>query len=923
MMYAQRRVMDSLDQAAVRHIDDAISADSLIIFVGAGISMESGLPSWKDLVDEFKVDIDLSEGENDNLKIAQYYYDAVGQQKYYQTILNIFQQHSNAQPNEIHKEIFRIKPRHIITTNYDSLLEQQMNSGPFKYEVIKKDSDIPYSKSDHYIIKMHGDLSQKNIVLKEDDYLDYENRFYMVANLVKSLIMNNTMLFIGYSLRDSTFNSIFRLIQKGFDGNARKAYFFTSDKQNPAVIEYYKNKGIRVIAGDLHEAGGDRGRCTVGFLSRLNSKRPYDPATPEQVWDNIGFLDKLFFVDTQDVRQSANFGNRVILNPSTSLDWINPSSEPIKVEDNKQLTGFLDSKTLFTHFLDHDRNNTEEYAFRPNPVLLEGFDLYQKQKYSEAKRWFRETANKAFAEKDYWNYLVAEFNVQQIPDWDFRSHPDLPKPITGSITLDQTIEALISNGDEETKKLCKYFRDNVQNFSFLYIKENEINDSLDGLRNERDNYKRGGSSENMLLQKAWVEFHSLVFFVEANCLAVLQYSEFKSVANRYFECLLIAYDNSNYPPQGIFGRTSSIIDKLTLDDVRTFVLYLNEKNIPALMDSYELSKIKITEDAEDYLISHIEELTKQNQRNREHEQELSHYVDFLYFIDIADINKIITSLLQFAPSSMNADSIRKLLIMLLNSADSIHEENYSQIFDIISQHLTAIITNDLIQEHAKNFRIYHRLMERIADQNRKRCFTIQILAEKFCYINDNQKQLTNIAKYGPFIGDFYLFFESSLRTLVDEILVNYEQLADADINVSFIEQMILSHVHEFKTKKELILNTETANILNEDNPAIQFFPDPKKDSVSQLFNLYTDGYFTLDDIKSKIEIKNIRQIYPEIDWVIFHDHSDTIITNLVHNRGFANVRKVFGGSERSKEQEEIDVWLVRQALDGNVKFKKK
>ncbi len=80
-----------------------------------------------------------------------------------------------------------------------------------KYDVIKKNEDIPYIKSKHYLIKMHGDLQEQNIVLKEDDYSDYNENYYMIAALIKALIMNHTLLFIGYSLNDSTFNSIFRL----------------------------------------------------------------------------------------------------------------------------------------------------------------------------------------------------------------------------------------------------------------------------------------------------------------------------------------------------------------------------------------------------------------------------------------------------------------------------------------------------------------------------------------------------------------------------------------------------------------------------------------------------------------------------------------------------------------------------------------
>lgn len=79
---------------------------------------------------------------------------------------------------------------------------------------------------------MHGDLQEQNIVLKEDDYSDYNENYYMIAALIKALIMNHTLLFIGYSLNDSTFNSIFRIIQNFYGEDAKKSYFYDANIQS-------------------------------------------------------------------------------------------------------------------------------------------------------------------------------------------------------------------------------------------------------------------------------------------------------------------------------------------------------------------------------------------------------------------------------------------------------------------------------------------------------------------------------------------------------------------------------------------------------------------------------------------------------------------------------------------------------------------
>ena len=68
------------------------------------------------------------------------------------------------------------------------------------YKIIKSDMDVPQIIGDKYIIKAHGDISRKNIVLKEEDYLNYSDNFKMIETLIKSIFAMNTVVFIGYGL---------------------------------------------------------------------------------------------------------------------------------------------------------------------------------------------------------------------------------------------------------------------------------------------------------------------------------------------------------------------------------------------------------------------------------------------------------------------------------------------------------------------------------------------------------------------------------------------------------------------------------------------------------------------------------------------------------------------------------------------------
>ena len=56
---------------------------------------------------------------------------------------------------------------------------------------------------------MHGDLSApESIVLKESDYINYEQTHPLIATFIRSLLINHVFLFIGYSLNDYNLNLI-------------------------------------------------------------------------------------------------------------------------------------------------------------------------------------------------------------------------------------------------------------------------------------------------------------------------------------------------------------------------------------------------------------------------------------------------------------------------------------------------------------------------------------------------------------------------------------------------------------------------------------------------------------------------------------------------------------------------------------------
>ncbi len=196
--------------------------NKLVIFVGAGVSKNSNIPTWGELVQVFAKKIDYKKcvscesknkkhpiancpiRQDEYITIPELYYDSdnsKNHKSYTKIIKNTL--NTEAESNDIDRIIFQIVPHHIITTNYDKLLEKSGDPNVRYYTQILKDEDLLSKAGSHYLIKMHGDIDDpEHIVLKESDYIRYEQEHPLLGAFIESLFIDHTFLFVGYSLND-------------------------------------------------------------------------------------------------------------------------------------------------------------------------------------------------------------------------------------------------------------------------------------------------------------------------------------------------------------------------------------------------------------------------------------------------------------------------------------------------------------------------------------------------------------------------------------------------------------------------------------------------------------------------------------------------------------------------------------------------
>lgn len=75
--------MSKLFNADIKRIKEASLSDKLVIFVGAGVSANSGIPSWGALIEDLKKELSQNfvSDNTDYLKVAQIYKNYRGEKE--------------------------------------------------------------------------------------------------------------------------------------------------------------------------------------------------------------------------------------------------------------------------------------------------------------------------------------------------------------------------------------------------------------------------------------------------------------------------------------------------------------------------------------------------------------------------------------------------------------------------------------------------------------------------------------------------------------------------------------------------------------------------------------------------------------------------------------------------------------------------
>ncbi len=268
---------------------EATRRGECVLFVGAGASAGVGMKSWQHLIEALLDDLqDLADKKRlklpslqnasteDYLDIAQWHAvtrDQTGAPSHEGYVNRFFGPEATADvPLSLaHFLLLSLPFEHIITTNYDNLIERTLKALRRPHARIVRDQDVPRTgRNDEVsVVKFHGhafstsdDARPKRreaggtIVLTREEYDTFFNRHPAKALLLEGLLLNHHFFFMGYSLSDPDFRQLQHRVIHMLEGAQRKAFATTLDDHRHWARAQWEDQELAQIPfhhGSLHD----------------------------------------------------------------------------------------------------------------------------------------------------------------------------------------------------------------------------------------------------------------------------------------------------------------------------------------------------------------------------------------------------------------------------------------------------------------------------------------------------------------------------------------------------------------------------------------------------------------------------------------------------------------------------------------------
>ncbi len=252
-----------------------------ILFVGAGVSMSVGLPSWRTLIEHMGSDLGydpeiFASPEVSYFTLAEYYRLRQGSIGPLRSWMDRHWEipEETLRDSAVHRLIAELDFPIIYTTNFDRNLETSLRLHGRDFVKITNAKDVARAREGvTQLVKFHGDFEDdQSLVIAETDYLERLAFSSPLDIKFRADALGKTILFIGYSLSDLNIRLLlYRLWrtwrESGYEKDRPKSFVFMM-RPNPVEEAVLEQWGISAVSEDTDEPGS----ALEIFLAKLKER---------------------------------------------------------------------------------------------------------------------------------------------------------------------------------------------------------------------------------------------------------------------------------------------------------------------------------------------------------------------------------------------------------------------------------------------------------------------------------------------------------------------------------------------------------------------------------------------------------------------------------------------------------------------------
>lgn len=270
---------------------DAIARRKCVLFLGSGISANScneegkHPATWEsflreiltkrpDKLNEHKRVIERLLNEKDYLMACEVIVDVIGETDFGDLAADEFRR-PRYKPCDVHKEIYLLDSRLVITPNIDKIYEQYAMNASDSSIVVKSYHEDDIAKylrtTDYLIIRAHGYVDDtKNIIFTHKQYGLAQCKYSAFYKLLDALILTHTFIFLGCGINDPDIRLTLENSNFLYPG-CRPHYFVTAAGSYEDEISdvLFNNRNLELVTYD--NADGSHANLLVA-LQDLNQK---------------------------------------------------------------------------------------------------------------------------------------------------------------------------------------------------------------------------------------------------------------------------------------------------------------------------------------------------------------------------------------------------------------------------------------------------------------------------------------------------------------------------------------------------------------------------------------------------------------------------------------------------------------------------